>query len=76
VPQLIGTLFPLLRACHFIRERDSFYMPLKAKILEFLFLEHAFIKKTNSANLLLRAYLKRMDMLLIYLKCGIYFGHF
>jgi hypothetical protein len=30
-------------------------MPLKAKILEFCFYEHVFIKKTNFANPLLRA---------------------
>ncbi len=34
--QLIGTLFfALLRACHFNLKRDSCYMPLKTKILEF-----------------------------------------
>jgi hypothetical protein len=47
-------------------------MPLKAKILEFFFLEHAFKKKQNKQmkkkqkrmlNPLLRAYLKRVDML-------------
>ena len=45
MPQLIGKLFfPLLRTCHFIRKRDSCYIPLTEKILEFSFLEHAFIK--------------------------------